>query len=571
MDFRFSRQGLTPQEARLQRWFEVLPGATSWSILVGMVGLSIWKPVVAAIAVIAFDCYWLLRLFYMTIFLIVAYLRLAVEQQTDWMARVRGLDDLGRHPSEPREAGAQRDVKQRVSRWIHRRKVQALQERGAMPPPSAAIHHLVIIPVVEEGRAVIEPGLASLARQTFSPEQILVVLALEARAPEPVKAQLWAMQAAYRGAFLDVLVVEHADGRPGEARVKGANTTCAAKAAAAYFGTYGIPPQHVIVSCVDADTVMDPGYMACLTYHFLLCPERTRASFQPIPVYHNNIWEAPGLTRVLDIGSSFFQLIEATNPEKLVTFSSHSMSFQALVDVGFWPVDMISDDSAIFWKAFIHYDGAYRVVPMYVTLSMDVVSAGSWWNTIKNVYWQKRRWAWGVENFPIVLRAFTKAHRIPLVTRITHATKLFESHVAWATWAFLLTVLSWLPAWMIWWEFSDSVLYYSAPRITAIIFHLASVALITTIVLSHLLLPRQPVKFSLMKRLGLTLEWLLVPLSATCLSALPALDAQTRLMAGRYMEFWVTEKRRRGEEPSVVDGAKTAYDGRKVETLSRAR
>jgi hypothetical protein len=29
------------------------------------------------------------------------------------------------------------------------------------------------------------------------------------------------------------------------------------------------------------------------------------------------------------------------------------------------------------------------------------------------------------------------------------------------------------------------------------------------------------------------------------LSALPALDAQTKLMFGKYMEFWVTEKKRK--------------------------
>jgi hypothetical protein len=36
----------------------------------------------------------------------------------------------------------------------------------------------------------------------------------------------------------------------------------------------------------------------------------------------------------------------------------------------------------------------------------------------------------------------------------------------------------------------------------------------------------------------------LVPVILLFLSALPALDAQTRLMSGRYMEFWVSDKRR---------------------------
>jgi hypothetical protein len=113
-------------------------------------------------------------------------------------------------------------------------------------------------------------------------------------------------------------------------------------------------------------------------------------------------------------------------------------------------------------------------------------------------------------------------------------------------------------------EFSDSILYYSAPRITAIIFHLSGVALLVTIVLSLCLLPRPRKPFRLMQRLGHAAEWLCIPLVATLLSAVPALDAQTRLALGRYMEFWVTEKARAAGPPgrgrrAVVPGGKTAY------------
>jgi len=247
---------------------------------------------------------------------------------------------------------------------------------------------------------------------------------------------------------------------------------------------------------------------------------------------------------VLDIGSSFFQLIELTNPQTLVTFSSHSMSFKALVDVGYWPIDLISDDSAIFWKALVHFDGDYRGVPMYITLSMDVVNAGTWRRTALHVYRQKRRWAWGVENFPLVMRAFSQRNAIPLLDKIRYSVKLFEGHVGWATWPFLLNVIGWLPAILVGREFPNSVLYYSAPRITALIFGLASVSLLTSIVLSCGFLPRPPDGRPWWTRVRYLFEWLLVPLISMCWGALPALDAQTRLLLGRYMEFWVTEKRR---------------------------
>lgn len=554
MMFRYSAAGLRGRDRVLQRVFSVLPGLTSWSILIGMVALAFWKPLLAATLVIAFNLYWLLRLLFMTVFLILSYLRLDVERETDWMARVRRVD---RRRAALEDAADPADMRGRLSSWLFRGALARLRAADGQAPASDSIRHLVIIPIMKEGRSVTEPGLVSLTRQTFPADRVLVVLALEERAPEQVKADVRMLQARYRSAFLDLLVIVHPDGLPGEARVKGANATYAAKAAAAKLTELRISFARVVASCFDADTVVGPQYLACLTEAFLLCPDRTRASFQPIPVYHNNIWEVPAFARVLDIGSSFFQLIESTDPEQLVTFSSHSMSFEALVKTGYWPVDMISDDSAIFWKAFIHFDGRYRVVPLPVTVSMDVTAAGSWWKSIADVYRQKRRWAWGVENFPVVMRAFATSATIPLSSRVRHGLKLFGNNVSWATWGFLLTFIGWLPALLVSREFSDSVLYYSAPRITTTIFSLASLSLLITIALSLYLLPKWPVRWPSLRKIGHALEWLFIPIISTVFSALPALDAQTRLMLGRNLEFRVSEKRRGARARPAVDARGT--------------
>lgn len=542
--FRFSRHGLHGRDQWIERLLEIIPGATSWAILAGMLSLSFWTPRLAAVLVIAFDLYWLLRLFYMTLFLILSYLRLTVERETDWMARAQAVERLMERRGTPQPRGVSSRMTQRLSRWIFQRELLALSRHGQPPPRLAEVSHVVIIPIARESREVYEPGIRSLIRQQWPSRQMLVVLAVEGRAAARLQDEARAVQQQYRRHFLDFLVVIHPDGVPGEARVKGANVTCAARAVASHLQQRGISFEHVVVSCFDADTVVSPTYFTCLTYHFMICPTRTRASFQPIPVYHNNIWHVPGFARVLDVGSSFFQLIEATNPEHLVTFSSHSMSFKALVEIGYWPTDMISDDSAIFWKALLHYDGDYRVVPMYVTVSMDVAASDSWRRTVVNVYKQKRRWAWGVENLPIVLRGFLRARRIPLAAKVQHAFKLFEGHVAWATWPFLLGVIGWIPAWYAGREFSNSIVYYTAPRMAIAIFQLSSIGLITTIILSLSLLPRPPVKHPWLKKVGHMAEWGLVPLTAIALSAVPALDAQTRLMLGNSLEFWVTDKTR---------------------------
>ncbi len=545
MKFHYSKENLPPRAAQLQRSLEILPGASSWAVLLGLVFLSIRFPISAAIFIVAFYLWWILRVLYATIFLLLSYLRLNIERKTHWMSRIRGIDNLQIYQKAKKLKKFGAHWRRRMSHRIHLRQLDELVNSKILPPASKDIYHLVLFPVIKEGRDILEPAIEAISRQNFPLKQMVVIFALEERALPPIQSAVQELAGKYKNVFLDCLTVKHPADVAGEARVKGANVTCAAKEAAAFFRKNQIPFENVIVSCFDADTVVSPNYFSCLTYQFMVCPQRQRASFQPIPVYHNNIWHVPGFARVVETGSSFFQLIEATNPEKLVTFSSHSMSFKALVDVDYWPVDMISDDSAIFWKSYIHYDGDYQVIPMYVTLSMDVASADSWWQTAKSVYKQKRRWAWGVENFPIVARAFLQSKKIPLYERCRLCFKLFEGHLSWSSSGFILLIIGWLPIIFARKEFAASVVYYNVPDIANTIFTLGGFSLGITIILSLSLLPKSKVRYGWLLKFGHALEWLTVPIVLVLFSALPALDAQTRLMMGKYLEFWVTDKKRR--------------------------
>ncbi len=546
MNFIYSRYKIPKNEKILERFLEIVPGSLSWLVIIGMTVLSFTKPLAAAVIMIAFILYWVLRLLYMNIFLTLSYLRLAIEEGTDWMKCIENVDlrqiDNGYLL---KQRGSFKDnIKKSISGLIHSGQLETLKESGLLPPSSKDIYHLVIIPAIREARDVLEPGLLGIKNGSYPSSRVLVVIALEDSASAQVKADMDALQQQYKSDFLDCLVVIHPNNIEGEARVKGANATYAAMRAAVYFDERKIPYENIIVSCFDADSVPRPDYFSCLTYHFMITPGRTAASYQPIPVYHNNIWEVPSFARIIDIGTSFFQLIEATNPRKLVTFSSHSMSFKALVDVGYWPVDMVSDDSAIFWKALIHYEGNYRVVPMYTTVSMDIATGDTFLKTFSNIYKQKRRWAWGVENFPIVLRAFLGNTRIPLYDRFSYTCKLLDAFVSWATWSFLLAFVGWLPALFAGKEFASTTVYYIAPRIQGSIFTLASFGVVVCMIISLRLLPKEKAGGDVLKRLVHVLEWLAIPIIVLFLSAIPALDAQTRLLFGRYMEFWVTEKSR---------------------------
>jgi hypothetical protein len=289
-------------------------------------------------------------------------------------------------------------------------------------------------------------------------------------------------------------------------------------------------------------------YFGCLTYHFLTTPHPHQASYQPIPVYNNNIWYAPSFARLVETSASFAQLIESMRLEKFVTFSSHSMSFKTLVRINYWPVNMISDDSVVYWKAFLHYRGVYRVIPLYITVSMDIAYASNLFRTIAVQYKQKRRWAWGVENFPFVAMGFLHNRDIPLFQRIRRLYHLLESHVMWAIWAILIVVIAPLPIVLGGVLFAQMPIGYNLPKITGLLLNLTLIASLVWVLLSWTILPPRPADVKWTKHMVMIVEWIIVPFIILILGSTPALDAQTRLMFARYMEFQPTEKTRKRKE-----------------------
>ena len=525
----------------LERLLELLPGLITWVTILGLGVFSIVLPSVAAAIMVTFLYYWILRILYWAVFMIVAFGRLWAEQNTDWMARIRDLytesdgSDVGEE--KPRLA-------QRISLRLHRQVKRAIGAGTLTPPDFDRLYNVVIIPVYNESPEVFESGVEAIRDTSYPNDRMLLVLATEERSPEPVKEAAKQLRIRFSEEFADVLVTEHPADIPGEARVKGANATYAARQVAAYLDEHGIAYEDVIVSCFDADTVPGPDYFGCLTYTFLTTPERKRASFQPIPLYDNNIWRVPFYARVLEMGSTVFQMIESTNHDLLVSFSSHSMSFRALVDAGYWPVDLIPDDSAIYWKSFIKFDGDFRVVPIPTTLSMDASEAPTFWQTCKNTYKQKLRWAWGVENVPIAGRGIIRNPRLRRTTKIKYITKLFDTYFVWATWPFLLAIYGWFPMLMGYVMDLDAIALFNLGRISALIFQLATANVLLMIGTTAFLLFRTKPKVSLRRKLLYPVEWVLLPVITLFFSGLPALHAQTRLMLRKPLDFWTSEKMR---------------------------
>ncbi|MDP3985299.1 MAG: hypothetical protein Q8P82_00910, partial [bacterium] len=224
-------------------------------------------------------------------------------------------------------------------------------------------------------------------------------------------------------------------------------------------------------------------------------------------------------------------------------FSSHSMSFRMLVDVGFWEKDIVTEDSRIFLQGFFHYHGDYTVTPMYLPVSMDTVQGENYWEHLVALYKQQRRWAWGVEHFPYMMLRFKQDKQIPLRIKMKYVWNHLEGMFTWATAPILIFILGWLPL-SIASGGGTSLIVQNAPHTLEWLMRFAMVGVLASALVSLTLIPQCPPHRSRFFWFVMLLQWLLLPVTFILFGAFPAIDAQTRLALGKYLGFNVTKKRR---------------------------
>jgi hypothetical protein len=521
----------SPKERRIYRAFEILPGVLAWSTLLGVIFFSWLEPVWVALFIITFDVYWLLKTVYLSLHLRAAYGRMKKQMQVDWLEKLEELQSSAVNLRNPSVASFSLDGNfEKIVNW---------QE----------IYHLIIMPMYKESLAVVRASFQAIIDSDYPKDKMIVVLATEERAGQTAEKIAQVIKKEFGDKFYKFLITVHPQDIVGELAGKGANSTWAARQVKKQIiDPLKISYQNIIVSCFDIDTRVYPRYFSCLTYHYLTAKKPTRSSYQPIPVYNNNIWQAPCISRVVATSGTFWQMMQQQRPERLSTFSSQSISFQALVDVDFWPTNMVSEDSRIFWQNLLFYQGDYRTIPLYYPVSMDANLASNFFKTALNIYKQQRRWGWGVENIPFLFFGFYKNKKINWQKKFHWTWVQLEGFWSWATNALLIFLLGWLPLFLGGQRFNVTLLSYNLPRVTRTLMTLAMIGLVGSAIYSTLLLPKRPKECSgikgCFKSLGMIIQWILVPFTILVFGSIPGLEAQTRLMLGKYMGFWVTPKKK---------------------------
>ncbi len=491
---------LKGRDRALYRFFEMVPGILSFGTVIITIFLSRYVPTAAAIFIIIFDLYWLLKTIYLSAFLRQNWKRTKHNLKINWTEMLE------------------------KTKYEH-------------------IYHLVIMPFYDEGIETIEKGIKGILSSNVDSKKIILVLAGEQKAENHALPIMKEIKDRYSNAFGYFISTLHPNGIEGELQGKGSNISFAAKEAKEkIIDPNNLPYEDIIVSAFDIDTIPYPDYFLSLTWHFLTAEDRFNCSYQPVPFYNNNIWDAPAFSRVVAGSGTFWQMIQQERPEKLATFSSHAVPFKTLVDLNYWQRNMVSEDSRIFWNAFVAYNGNYRVVPLSYPVSMDANLAPTFWQTMKNIYKQQRRWAWGSENIPYLLFSFNKNKKIPLGKRIRYTLIQLEGYWSLATNPLMILLLGWLPLILGGRFFNSSVLSYNLPVITRDLMILAMFGLVVSAFIFVSFLPPPRTGAGKLSKILMFVQWILIPITIIIFGAIPALDAQLRLMLGRYMGFWVTPK-----------------------------
>lgn len=459
--------------------------------------------------IIIFDIYWVLKVVNFVFYLTVAWFRHRQARRIDW-------EDKMRHE---------------LTNWEDKK-------------------HVIFLTLFNEEWGVVKTAIQSICDSAYTPDAFTLVIAGEERKEAHCRNIYQHIKDEFHDCFHDILFTLHPPGLQDEIPGKGSNLHYAEQEVQKYIDEKGWNYGNVIATIFDIDTVCHKQYFPYLTYLYCKHPNPTKSSYQPIALYSNNMWDSPAMLRIMAFGTTFWTMTSLARQDALVTFSSHSMSFQAIVDAGYHDKRIVSEDSRIFYQCLLAYNGNYEVTPLYVPVSMDTVRDDNWWQSIKNLYKQQRRWAWGVEHVPFLLWEFRKKKKeIPWYTRWKWVFIEWEGKWSWAVVAILITVLGRLPLWVASEEVRQSALWFNAPHVLGILMTLSMAGLIMSAILSIPLLPPKPSSHPNHKYIIMLLQWILLPFTLITVSSIPGIDAVTHMMFGKYLGFNISQKKRK--EPSI--------------------
>ena len=523
---------------RLYRFFEILPGALSYSMIGALFVFSLISPMVAAVYLLIIITITLVKAVGVAVRTIQGYNDIQAAMKVDWHERFLELYEP--HENFERLHGKE---KKEFDFDLHVENLRALSVAPEDYPNPDSIYHAVIMVAYNEGMETLVPTVEAVRDTTFPNEKIIFVMAYEERGGEEMESNAKELKKMFGETFYDFILVKHPKDLPNEIKGKGPNLTYAGEHLAEYVKKKKLPFEDVIVTSLDSDNRMSKGYLDCVAYEYIVHEDRKRMAFQPVSLFMNNIWDASAPMRVIAVSNSFFNVINVKRPHLLRNFASHSQPLSALYEMDFWSKRTIVEDGHQYWRSLFHFRGKYEVLSIKVPIYQDAVIEETFFKTVKAQFVQLRRWDYGASDvaFVGVRMVDRKRRRMPLWYLWPKFWRLLDGHVTLAAMSPIVAFGGWVPR-LLNFQTRD-LLTYNLPNTVSWIQLFASIGLMITIFMSLRMLPPRPKKYKKMKSVAMVLQWILSPLVAIIYQSFAAFYAQTRLMTGHYMEnFDVTKK-----------------------------
>ena len=238
------------------RFFEMVPGVVSWTVIALPLILSFLNPTLAAWFIIMFMAWWLMKAISLTFRVLQGYRKLQRYLSVDWKKKLEEMNNLddSLHYYKDRKNLSQMDE------WHYEKLLQVATYADA--PKVDDLMHAVIIAVYNESEEVVEPTLQSVLDSQYDCKKMILVFAYEERGGAEVEKVIHNLVRQYGDQFYHALAVKHPHGIPGEVIGKGPNITFAGYKLKTYLEKESIEPRNVIVTTLDADNRPHPSYFA---------------------------------------------------------------------------------------------------------------------------------------------------------------------------------------------------------------------------------------------------------------------------------------------------------------------
>lgn len=502
---RIEQDFVRKHDTKIERLLEMLPGILMWVALTSPIWLSFTLPFAVAYLIILADVYWLFNAIKIAVLILVGYKKMQWAKKQNWLEKLK----------------------------------------SDFPDKWEGYYQLIMVPTFKEGMEVLGPTFDAIASSNYPKNKILLLVGFESRDTEEKIENTRQYLKKIEKKIGKVFTTSHPYGLPREVPGQGSNRNWMIRETLPKLKELGADPEKIFMTTLDADFVIHPQFLAGALHKYLSTPEilRDKCSYTGVFLFYNNYWQTPAPMRLVAAGTSYWQLSEMVGSDKYINYSSMSMNLQSVLDVGLWIPDKVNDDSGFYWKSYYYFNGKYKVIPHFLPISGDAVLDISLFKTFQNQYLQLKRWAYGVEHIPFIFKSYFKVKNLDFWDKTDKLLFVTWSYLKWGTLALFITFGGLLIG-VINKDFSQSVVAHNMSVVSSWILTAAFIGLFSTIYMHERTVPRRPPHWNFLQKIWSYIQWVLVPLVLVTIATLPAIDAQTRLMFGRYMEFRVTNKAR---------------------------